>query len=68
MKADRFRNQIEMYFIQGKTVDCPARTRNSLNHRWGVIQIAGNKFCGFLTQVEAHRSGLSNEDNNVSSY
>ncbi|KAL6577469.1 hypothetical protein OROMI_009797 [Orobanche minor] len=55
MKADRFWNRIEMYFIQGKTADCPARTRSSLNHRWGVIQHAVNKFRGLLSQIQEAR-------------
>ncbi|KAL6578928.1 hypothetical protein OROMI_009144 [Orobanche minor] len=64
MKGDHFWKRIESYYIQGKNVGWPARTRSSLNHRWGIIQHDVNKFCGFLTQVEAlRRSGVSNEDN-----
>ncbi|KAL6535220.1 hypothetical protein OROMI_026594 [Orobanche minor] len=64
MKGDRFWKRIEIYYTQWKDADWSARTRSSLNHRWGTIQHDVNKFCGFLTQVEAqHRSGVSNEDN-----
>ncbi|KAL6541508.1 hypothetical protein OROGR_010994 [Orobanche gracilis] len=64
MKGDRFWGRIEKYYIEGKVEDWQLRTRSSLTHRWGVIQKAVNKFCGFLNQVEdLQRTGANNEDN-----
>jgi len=45
------------------------RNQNSLMNRWSIIQLAINKFCGFLAQIDKRsQSGLTEQDNVRSNY
>lgn len=65
-KGDRFWQRVETYYIQGKKEEWQIRSRSSLNHRWGVIQHAVSKFCGFVTQAEERNGSGTNSGDNVS--
>jgi hypothetical protein len=50
------------YFNEHKTHGAN-RNQTSLMNRWSTIQLAVNKFCGFLAQIEKRsQSGLTEQD------
>jgi hypothetical protein len=50
------------YFNEHKTHGVN-RNQTSLMNRWSTIQLAVNKFCGFLAQIEKRsQSGLTEQD------
>ncbi|XP_062157069.1 glutathione S-transferase T3-like [Alnus glutinosa] len=50
------------YFHERKTLGAN-RNQTSLMNRWSTIQLAVNKFCGFLAQIEKRsQSGLTEQD------
>jgi len=56
------------YFHEHKTHGAN-HNQNSLMNRWSIIQLAVNKFCGFLAQIEKRsQSGLTEQDKVRSNY
>jgi hypothetical protein len=56
------------YFHERKTLGAN-RNQTSLMNRWSTIQLAVNKFCGFLAQIEKRsQSGLTEQDKVSSNY
>jgi hypothetical protein len=61
-KRNTYWDNIYEYFEKERT-SCISRSANSLMHRWSMIQVKTNKFCGFLAQVERrNESGLNEQD------
>ena len=61
-KRNTYWDNICEYFEKERT-SCINRGANSLMHRWSMIQVKTNKFCGFLAQVERrNESGLNEQD------
>jgi hypothetical protein len=61
-KNNAYWEKIYEYFQKEKT-SCVSRTPNSLMHRWSMIQLKTNKFCGCLAQIEMrNESGLNEQD------
>jgi hypothetical protein len=61
-KHNVYWERIYEYFQKEKT-SCNSHTANSLMHRWSIIQLKTNKFCGYLAQIERrNESGLNEQD------
>ncbi|XP_038706926.1 glutathione S-transferase T3-like isoform X1 [Tripterygium wilfordii] len=68
-KAKTFWQRIGATYNANKGPNHIERTDRSLSSRWGAIQLAVNKFCGFLSQIEDSRpSGTTEIDKVKDSY
>ncbi|XP_038706936.1 glutathione S-transferase T3-like isoform X2 [Tripterygium wilfordii] len=60
-KAKTFWQRIGATYNANKGPNHIERTDRSLSSRWGAIQLAVNKFCGFLSQIEDSRPSGTTE-------
>ncbi|XP_038723999.1 glutathione S-transferase T3-like [Tripterygium wilfordii] len=60
-KAKTFWSRITTTYNATKGSNHKVCTDRSLSSRWAAIQLAVNKFCGFLTQVEDSRPSGTTE-------
>ena len=61
-KHNTYWDKIYEYFEKEKT-SCISHTAKTLMHRWSMIQLKTNKFCGCLAQIEKrNESGLNEQD------
>ncbi|XP_062148028.1 uncharacterized protein LOC133856971 [Alnus glutinosa] len=62
-KASRFWMRVHAEYDEHKKSTFFERSVNSLTNRWSTIQVATNKFCGCIAQIEArHPSGVTELD------
>jgi len=62
-KASKFWMRVHAEYDEHKKPNFCERSVNSLMNWWSTIQVAINKFCGCLAQIEArHPSGLTKQD------
>jgi hypothetical protein len=62
-KASKFWMRVHAEYDEHKKPNYCERFVNSLTNRWSTIQVATNKFCGCLAQIEArHPSGVTKQD------
>ncbi|KAL5582469.1 hypothetical protein UlMin_014911 [Ulmus minor] len=61
-KSIKYWQRIHDYFHEQKQFSSE-RTANSLMHRWSIIQLSVNKFCGYYAQIVARQqSGITEQD------
>jgi hypothetical protein len=62
-KASKFWMRVHAEYDEHKKPNFCERSVNSLMNWWSTIQVAINKFCGCLAQIEArHPSGVTKQD------